>query len=724
MDLVEFLNSEVRKEIKNKSNDTKSQESVDEKKKESERNKLRKEYLNCINYFLRCEMIDMLEYGNLIDFLQTKGSLTKVGSFFKSLKKIRFHELETYDKTKYENFYKASALLFKHIFTPNKKEKDWYKSLCINNKNITEIIITNKDHFKFTNDQKVGIKRLIQFLTDPIEKTYGLYGFAGTGKTTLITETMYFLLRHHYIRSVAFTAPTNKAVNIMKSKFRNDLIELAKLKSKGILENEKPLDYYLFLLEKKRYVIDFSTIHKVLSYQTDFSTTGDRIFIRGEKPSLNKYDLVIIDECSMLPIQIVNHIFEETNKAKCPKILFVGDPAQLPPVNERLSSIFIQKKEDLNTKLLSTVVSNDLYDEEGFYKEKDARKTETEKMFNKLSNNILEMDNNTLSQVVRTSKNSIITLCNLIRKWVMSKKEVPDRLGKYDEGVKIYRHFVGKKTDSEWFQKCLNGFESKNNNIILTWTNNASDLYNDRIRQKLFGKKKKKIRRFEVGDILILNDFYNLNETSSKTDKKTDKKEQQKFYTSEQIKIHKIEDIMKKTNKFRTTMRKSAKKIPSSIPIGNQYLKTIQYINERTTREYKTWKLFIEKLNNDGEDSYHSIYVIKEKSLKKWQEEKEFASIEIKKLRSYYIKTYKESMSSIDMLIIKPLWEEWANIFADPFANVNYGYSTTVHKSQGSTYYNVYIDMDDILKNKAVNEMKRCLYTAITRASNNVYLLA
>lgn len=718
MDLVEFLKNEVQKEKKGSKDH--SHDSI-EKKKDSERDKLRKEYLNSINYFLRCEIIDMLDYGNLVEFLQTKGSITKIGSFFKSLKKIRFHELDTKDKSKYENFYKASALLFKHLFTPNRKEKNWYKPLSVDNKKITDIIISNKGHFKFTRDQEYGIKKLISFLTDPTEKTYGLYGFAGTGKTTLITETMYFLLRYHYIRSVAFTAPTNKAVNIMKSKFRNDLIELAKIKSKGDIENEKPLDYYLFLLEKKGYVIDFATIHKVLSYQTDFSATGERIFIRGEKPSLTKYDLVIIDECSMLPIQIINHIFEETTKKKCPKILFVGDPAQLPPVNEKISSIFIEKKEDLNTKLLSTVISNDLYDEEGFYKEKDARKIETEKMFNKLSNNILEMENNTLSQIVRTSKNSIISLCNLIRKWVMSKKDVPDRLGKYKEGVKIYRYFVGKKTDTDWFKECLSGFESKNNNIILTWTNNTSDLYNDRIRQNLFGKKKKrKIKRFEVGDILILNDFYNLNETGSKT---TDKKDPQRFYTSEQIKIHKIEDITKKTSKFRTTIKKSAKKIPSAIPIGNQYQKTTQYINERTKREYKTWKLFIEKLNGEVEDSYHSIYVIKEKSIKKWEEEKEFASIEIKKLRSYYLKNYKESIATIDMLIIKPLWEEWANIFIDPFANVNYGYSTTVHKSQGSTYYNVYIDMDDILKNKSINEMKRCLYTAITRASNNIYLL-
>ena len=75
------------------------------------------------------------------------------------------------------------------------------------------------------------------------------------------------------------------------------------------------------------------------------------------------------------------------------------------------------------------------------------------------------------------------------------------------------------------------------------------------------------------------------------------------------------------------------------------------------------------------------------------------------------------------MFIIRPLWEQFSKIFIEPFANVNYGYCTTVHKSQGSTYYNVYVDVEDILNNSKLDEMKRCMYTSFTRGSNEINLL-
>jgi exodeoxyribonuclease-5 len=48
-------------------------------------------------------------------------------------------------------------------------------------------------------------------------------------------------------------------------------------------------------------------------------------------------------------------------------------------------------------------------------------------------------------------------------------------------------------------------------------------------------------------------------------------------------------------------------------------------------------------------------------------------------------------------------------------AQLNYGYCITVHKSQGSTFSNVYIDIADIFVNKSKDEVLKCLYTAITR---------
>ncbi len=48
--------------------------------------------------------------------------------------------------------------------------------------------------------------------------------------------------------------------------------------------------------------------------------------------------------------------------------------------------------------------------------------------------------------------------------------------------------------------------------------------------------------------------------------------------------------------------------------------------------------------------------------------------------------------------------------------------SITCHKSQGSTFQNVFVDLKDIYKNGIQAEADRCLYVAVTRASKNVFI--
>jgi ATP-dependent exoDNAse (exonuclease V) alpha subunit len=49
-------------------------------------------------------------------------------------------------------------------------------------------------------------------------------------------------------------------------------------------------------------------------------------------------------------------------------------------------------------------------------------------------------------------------------------------------------------------------------------------------------------------------------------------------------------------------------------------------------------------------------------------------------------------------------------------------YSQTVHKSQGSTYNSVLIDLTDLNKVKAHNMYNRLLYVAVSRATDNIYI--
>ena len=56
------------------------------------------------------------------------------------------------------------------------------------------------------------------------------------------------------------------------------------------------------------------------------------------------------------------------------------------------------------------------------------------------------------------------------------------------------------------------------------------------------------------------------------------------------------------------------------------------------------------------------------------------------------------------------------------FANVQYIYSSTIHKLQGSTYETCYVNVYDLITNDfmSLDEKYRLLYVAITRASKDI----
>jgi ATP-dependent exoDNAse (exonuclease V) alpha subunit len=68
----------------------------------------------------------------------------------------------------------------------------------------------------------------------------------------------------------------------------------------------------------------------------------------------------------------------------------------------------------------------------------------------------------------------------------------------------------------------------------------------------------------------------------------------------------------------------------------------------------------------------------------------------------------------------KPYW-----VFKESFAQIDYGYCINSHRSQGSTYRNVYLDFNDVLNVSKITDKEKCqsLYVGITRASHNLYLL-
>ena len=60
----------------------------------------------------------------------------------------------------------------------------------------------------------------------------------------------------------------------------------------------------------------------------------------------------------------------------------------------------------------------------------------------------------------------------------------------------------------------------------------------------------------------------------------------------------------------------------------------------------------------------------------------------------------------------------WNHCFKDVYANWDYGYFITVHKSQGSDYDNVFLDYHDLINNTKASERDRLIYTGLTRTRN------
>lgn len=58
----------------------------------------------------------------------------------------------------------------------------------------------------------------------------------------------------------------------------------------------------------------------------------------------------------------------------------------------------------------------------------------------------------------------------------------------------------------------------------------------------------------------------------------------------------------------------------------------------------------------------------------------------------------------------------------DSMAQLKHAYAITAHRSQGSTYENTFVDVNDILSNPNKKEAKRCFYVASSRPTTRLFL--
>lgn len=151
--------------------------------------------------------------------------------------------------------------------------------------------------------QKAAFNKISRFLESPSERFFRLSGYAGTGKTFLIACTNEQFPRLAQLN----TSPTNKATKVLSKKLAGSSCK---------------------------------TIYSALGIK--MVADEDRLVLEfPRKPQdLNAWDVVWIDEGSMLNGQMVDYVTEVSNYFPHLKWIFSADRAQLNPIGEKESPIW------------------------------------------------------------------------------------------------------------------------------------------------------------------------------------------------------------------------------------------------------------------------------------------------------------------------------------------------------------------------------------------------
>lgn len=680
--------------------------------------------------------IDTLQYTYFDNFIKTSGTVCNINYFLKQIQELQTPKpkQKEFDRALVDQFTLSIAQsfckFFKYVESSSTEDKDNSGTQVLRINKSIKYYMSRLESIDFTAEQKKALQSLYEFLIDDERNTFGLYGFAGSGKTTSVVEFVSYMIRNKYLKRISFAAPTNKALNVIKMKFKPHIRIIVETLYDKKLDDTFNFDNELDFLETNGIVISFLTVNKLLMFHMDYSVTGETIFVRDNRSGsrIPEYELVIIDECSMISMDMIDSIFEEirsianAKSAKnsknnhirvCPKVVFTGDPAQLPPVNETDSSIFCKNIEDLpfqiymdtmSSKFSGTIVSN--------------LTSLMKYKYDILLKDLATMQTVLLQKVVRSKIGNVTKVCHEMRQWIRTD-DLPN-LQQFCgvKGVSFCDSSATRnKIESEWFQKFLKSIKNGDTSIIITWTNRQTDTYNDTVRKHIF--RGKKIKKFEEHDVLMLSEFYGLDLGEGFV--------KQRLHTSEQIKVVSTRTADIPIGRFETIVCAGIKKMKQGIKIEGRIKLLVDALNDTFCKDTKfmCWILKVHKLGEDGAHCMSIIVVDDTDSdnIEKYNKYRSDSKTAINNFAKQMLYTYKTCPKQIDKLIIKPLWKQWNRVFVDSYANVNYGYSITCHKAQGSSFHDVYVDLDDILQNSRSVEAKKCAYTACTRPSNELNLL-
>lgn len=174
---------------------------------------------------------------------------------------------------------------------------------------------------KLSKEQLGAYSEIVKWLNDPDKMFFKLGGFAGTGKTFLLS----YIIKNLQIR-MSCHAPTGKAASVLASKLKG-VAEVTTV-HKAIYSPIEPDSSAMEALEEQLLSDpNNEDLKNELEVETEFYNSQTVEFKFRESNALEPGQLVIVDEASMVPERMMKDLL-----ATGCKILFVGDPGQLPPV--------------------------------------------------------------------------------------------------------------------------------------------------------------------------------------------------------------------------------------------------------------------------------------------------------------------------------------------------------------------------------------------------------
>jgi hypothetical protein len=144
-----------------------------------------------------------------------------------------------------------------------------------------------------------------EWFFDNQDDFYVLKGYSGSGKSTLTSKIIVDLSEKNW--NIVVTAPTNRAVGVVQEKVR------AYAKSRVV-------------------AADFRSLHSVLGMRMTENDDGTMSIASTGQSALDQFNLLFIDECSMLDAKVLLREVQASRGACL--VLMVGDPAQIPSVME------------------------------------------------------------------------------------------------------------------------------------------------------------------------------------------------------------------------------------------------------------------------------------------------------------------------------------------------------------------------------------------------------